>query len=267
MPLTPTVTANIWMRCQNACPYCVAHVQDRSSDRFDDGRDFGEVLDVFALLRWLDRFRPPARLHISGGEPLLFDGIEDWIETAVKAGRKITILTNGQLIHKRPRLHNLPINWIVTYHKLTNIDPDEYAKNLECIKNKNVEIRTIIQREDYDTEAEYVDELKSTFEGFLFRPRYASFENKTARIWEIPKLEECDYIASRTLTLIENNGKVYPCNSKHIGPIGDVYAMTCDEFLSAKCDSASKICAERQQCGALNTAIWEQHLEQKGVWK
>lgn len=265
--LTPIVTANIWMRCQNACPYCVAHIQDRSTDKFDDGRDFGEVLDVHSLLRWLDKFRPSARLHISGGEPLLYPEIENWIETAVKAGRKVTILTNGQNVHQRPKLHSLPLNWIVTYHKSTEIDPKEYIKNLEGIKNRNVEIRTIIRREDYDTEAEYTDELRAAFEGFLFRPRYASFENKTARIWGIPEPEDLDHIASQSITLVENDGKVYPCNSKHAGAIGSVYDMTLDDTLARECDIQSKVCAERQMCGALNTALWEQYLEQTGVWK
>lgn len=266
--LTPTVTANVWMRCQNNCSYCVAHIDDRTKERLDDGRDWGQILDVHALIRWVDRFRPDARFHISGGgEAILYDGIEDWIETLLKTGRKVTILTNGQAVYKRTRLHNKPINWIVTYHRECGIDPKEYIQNLECIKKQNVEIRTIIERAHYDTEAEDMDRLKTAFKGFRFIPRYANFENKTARIWGIPETEGLPCVASNLLTLVENSGDVYPCMGKRLGKIGNIFDMTLDIDRALQADKTAAVCAERHMCGALNTAAWEQHLEETGVWK
>lgn len=244
--LNPIVTANVWNLCNNRCFYCVSSAPNRKKDAYDDGRDFGEVLDVHSLLRWLDRFRPLARLHISGGEPLLYPKIEDWIETVIRAGRKVTLLTNGQLISKNKRLHELPINWIVTYHNGCGVSIDDYKKQLDCLNKNRLDFRVMDTGLKIDVKA---------WEPYEPRVRQISSEVKTMESWgyKPPANAPCN-IASELLTLVENNGSVYACNCKKNGIIGSVYDMTCDNKKAEIMDKRAIECFAGQWCGALNTA-------------
>lgn len=263
--LIPVVTANIWLKCQNKCPYCVAYVANQLSDPFRDGRDPEQVLDVNAVLAWINKYRPNARIHISGGEPLLYEGIEDWVCACLYAKRKITILTNGQLVPLRKQLHNKPINWIVTYHKDCGVGLNDYCQGLAGLQGKNVEVRTII--ETAGDSLAYTKELTTIFKGFDFRIRYDRQESRTAELWKIPKIVDVYNVASSLLTLVENDGKVYACNGKADGAIGDVYSMQYDATRAKVKDLQAVNCSKEQICGAFNTLVWEQYKEAVGVWK
>lgn len=251
--MQPVVTANVWNICQNSCEYCVSHAPDRSRDPNDDGRDYSEVLDVHALILWLDEFRPTARVHVSGGEPLLYDGIEDWIFALLDAGRKVTILTNGQAFHSRKRLHNAPINWIVTYHLGCGQSIASWASGLAGLDPARSYIKTIIT-EETQLENELVT-LREALSEFDVRPSVVGGPRDTARMWGLRGYEDISGVGE-LLALVESDGAVYGCNCKALGAIGNLYSLTCES--AARVNARADVCAQTMSCGAFLTAWNEQ---------
>lgn len=251
--MRPVVTANVWNRCQNRCRYCVSCAPNRHRDQYYDGRDFGEVLDVHALIRWLDRYRPTSRVHVSGGEPLLFGGIEAWVGALLDAGRDVTILTNGQAFPMRPGLHAAPVGWIVTYHVSAGIPIVPWASGLTPLRGRaRVSVRVLMRGRG---DRERLPGILKALSGFSVSPRWVDDEKRSCRDFGgVPEVDAAPpRVASEYLTLIENDGRVYPCNTKLRGAVGSIYDMTFDAGAAAVLDDRAEQCYSRLGCGACNT--------------
>jgi organic radical activating enzyme len=255
--MRPVVTANVWNRCQNNCSYCVSWAPQQKKDPHYDGRNFGEVLDVKTLIKWIKKYRPGAGVHISGGEPLFYPGIEDWTKELLKENFDVTILTNGQAIKKRTKLLGKGIRWIATYHKQSGIDAVTYSEMIRPLASENSKLRVILEWIDGDIRD--MPRMKEIFKDFDVFWQWVDNAMKSAKYNNLskPGEENTKEIASKILTLVENNGMVYPCNSKVKGPIGNIYEGTCDQELASKLDPRAAECARGLWCGAFNTA-WEE---------
>lgn len=287
MKTPTTITVITWNYCQNSCEYCVSHSNNSEwklkgkkevwkpvgeehlnfyqlADKY--GIDFHDrmcpepdrylkakdVLEYKYAIDWIKKYRPGAHVHISGGEPLLRPDIEDMAEAFSKEF-ETTIVTNGQLISKRPRLLELPIKWLVTWHR-EQCSLVEFVSQINLIKDKRHLINTIV-----DTEFEYKACKVSGFEGFNFKPKLNTNKKINKNFQFNP--EDLQDIASHRIILIQPNGPINGCNKTHHGPKdrykseSNVYTMTCDEDDLALNNERAMNCVLNNRCSAYQTAV------------
>lgn len=284
--MTPTtITVIAWNYCQNKCSYCVSgsnksewklrgrtevwrpegdeHLNfyeladkygldyhDRMCPEPNKYLNAKDVLDFDAMIAWVKKYRPGSHIHISGGEPLLRPDIEEQI-IKVTAEFETTIVTNGQLISKRPKLLELPVKWLVTWHR-EQVSLDDFLKQIELIKEKKHLINIILQRH------EDISRIHK-FDGFNFEFKYDR-RPKMDKEFRYDR-EDLQDIASHRIMLIQPNGPVISCNKPHRGQWhrykseSNIYTMVCDENnLAINNDRASR-CVQDNRCAAYQTAV------------
>ena len=284
--MKPTVTASVWNYCNNHCSYCVAGSNDPKwrpkptfeiwkPEGFQDLNDhelrvrFGteyyhelcpdknrylnaaDVLSFEHLIDWLDLYRPGATVHLSGGEPLLRPDIAFQTTLLLAAGYTVVMFTNGQLIHERPELLDLPIKWCVTFHQQSGLSVDDFLAQIEPLRERPLIVHTVIST---FMEAKALSIFEHRFAGYRF---YEKWNGNAARTmvagfrYDPSDLAE---VASRRLTLVTPDGAVYPCNTCRIGPIGNIYRGTCDDEKASLLDASCRECVQRNACSAYQTA-------------
>jgi len=283
--ISPTVTVSVWSYCQNNCTYCVAGSNDvrwtprptfeiwkplgfEHEDDFELRGLFGpdwwhdrcpdkdrylnpaDVLPFDNLVDWLARWRPAAAVHLSGGEPLLRPDIETGVEQLIDNGHSVVMVTNGAMILERPRLLDMPIKWMVTYHQgSTSIDA--FKRQIEPLKSRPHVIHTVIATFEH---AKQLSGLELLFSEYNFAPKWNRNARKSNPDMKADPLDLVD-IASYRLSLVTPDGAVYPCNSCRPGPVGNIYALTCDEEKAKSLDPLSAECVRRNKCAAYQSAV------------
>lgn len=286
--MTPTtITVILWNYCQNRCSYCVSEsnkdewklkgktkvwkpdgeeclnffqladkygidFHDRMCPEPDQYLKAKDVIEYKYAIEWIKKYRPDAHVHLSGGEPLLRPDIED-IVAAFSKEFPTTIITNGQLIHKYPRLLDMNIKWLVSYHR-GQVNINDFLVQIELIKNKPHLITCVVNDMTSDNSIE-----KSAFSSFNFEYKLNS-KNKINKDFVYDK-EDLKDIASRRIMLIQPNGPVNGCNKMHRGPAdrykseSNVYTMECDEkHLEINNERATR-CVMNNRCSAYQTAV------------
>jgi MoaA/NifB/PqqE/SkfB family radical SAM enzyme len=239
-----TITAKIWNFCQLSCNYCAS---GSNAERWKPNRQPGpkELLNVDRLIQWVHCFTPGAVLHISGGEPLLWDDIESALEKIVKADIQATVTTNGLLIAKRPRLLELPLKWLVTHHR--GVDFEKWHKNAVLIREKpHLVCRLALEPEN---KAPKVAEKYSAF-NFAF----GCINGLRVLDWQ-PRPLDFNCVASATIHLIEPDGRVFPCNNAKTNQIGDIHGMWYDRELARSRDRQARACVRGGCCAAYQSAV------------
>ena len=277
-----TITASAWNYCQNNCRYCVSYSNDPKwkfhgsfkiysppgYERLTDlelrgkfGKNYFErmcpdkkvylnkkdILDFDYLIKWIHKFVPSCELHVSGGECLLRPDIEDQIEKIVSAGISTTIFTNGMLISKRPRLHSMPLKWVVAHHLPNPLD--KWLENVKLIAHRPI-LTTRLFTESLEIEKS--DEIAKDYEGLNFywcrgnglKQGAEGFANK----------DDFKTIASEGIHLIVPDGRVFPCNVHSHYEIGHVMRMEYAPDKARKQDSHSYQCVISNKCPAYQTA-------------
>lgn len=249
--MKPAVTLSAWNYCQNSCPYCVS---GSNAPEWKPTAAPKETTDFRQSLKWIDRYRPDATIHVSGGEPLLRDDIVDRMREVIAAGyQDSTIFTNGLLLPERPGLLDLPLKWCITYHQDCGLSVGDWLALVDPIRERPHVLHTIVSTLEHFKRAH---EMKDLF----FEKKWNYFEKwdrnpqKTMVPNFTPNPDDIEDIASNRLTLIVPNGKVYPCNHVLDGDIGNVFDMTFDYEKARGMDAASKSCAVRNACSAFQTA-------------
>jgi len=256
--MTPlTITISFSNYCQNHCPYCVS---GSNSARWDPPGDWSKVpredlLDVEALDRWLSTFTPGARLHISGGEPLLRPDVEDAVELLARR-HKIVIFTNGQFVHKRSRLVGLSVSWLVTWHS-SQVSLGEFVRQVEALRGKPVVARTVlVMRED-------IQRLEALKAALPWAAAHHAAWNRNARKsfpgFRPPTDENVGRVASQRLHLIvpRNGGEIWPCNScaAACGPIGNLTNNWYSPERAGAMDIRARECVISNKCAAYQDAV------------
>jgi len=209
--------------------------------------DKKDVLDFDFLIRWILKYVPGCELHVSGGECLLRPDIEEQIAKLVEAGINTTIFTNGLLIHKRPRLHDMPLKWVVAHHM-----PNPFEKWLHNVKL--IAHRPLITTRLLWTphERKNRDAIAAQYKGLNF---YWGRGNGNK---EAPKMEvnadDLNHVASAVLHLIVPDGRVFPCNVHSKRPIGHTVLMEYDPRLAKSQDCHANQCIKSDNCSAYQTA-------------
>jgi organic radical activating enzyme len=183
-------------------------------------------------------------VHVSGGEPLLWDGIENAVQMLVNAGIDTTITTNGLLIEKRARLLDMPLKWLVTYHSCS--DFEKWRRNAALIRKKP-HLACCLAGYGVEVPPAHI----KRFDDFNF----AISRINGLRIidWQ-PQTEDMRRIASETIHLIEPDGRVFPCNNRKAGEIGNIGGMWYDKALARSKDRECFQCVRGSHCQAYQSA-------------
>lgn len=253
--MLPAVTVSAWNYCQNRCSYCVSgsHTDDWKL-KCDQAIPNEEITDFTKTIKWIQKYRPDATVHVSGGEPLLRPDIVEQVQKVIDAGYDYsTIFTNGLALRSRLRLLDLPLKWCVTYHQDCGIPVDEWLNIVEPIKSRRHVLHTVVSTLEHFKRAY---ELKPYFLnlGWNYIEKWDRRPENTMIPFFKAADEDIHDIASNRLTLIVPNGSVYPCNNIHKGTIGNVKEMTFDREKAASLNHITKSCAERNACSAFQTA-------------
>lgn len=80
----------------NLCNMYCQHCMNNSGEQMREGLNKEEMLDLIGELRDYQI----SHLYISGGEPLLYKGIDEVLELAYMKGMKVTLATNGLEVDK-----------------------------------------------------------------------------------------------------------------------------------------------------------------------
>lgn len=279
-PLTLTVSA--WNYCNNNCGYCVSgsnrpewnfngsfeQYAPPGCDDLNDwqlsqkwGRNYyrrmcpdrqrflnkRDIQNFDWLLKWLLKFTPDARIHISGGEPLLRPDIEDQIKKIVDAGFITTIFTNGMFIHKRPGLLSLPLFWVIAHHPPNDLI--EWRRNVALVSHRRIyTTRVLYGQNDYDKK-EAIRNLYSDL------PFFFSHANHKKELQYLPNPDDIDHIASQVLHLIVPDGRVYACNDDRSPPIGHILKMEYSPAMAIARDKIARHCVRSGICPAYLSAL------------
>lgn len=237
-----TITAVLTKRCTRKCHYCIG---DCHLDKWANTPD----MEFDALLIWCSKYAPNCNLHLSGGEPLLFEDIASNTKKALDAGHSVSIFTNGDLLKSDHKLLSMDVMWHLTHHlpKTTG----DFLKKAELVKYK----------------PHIVTRLKTGHEALNETDRVADQYSGLNFHWSIPRKgreldgfvlrpEDSGRIASDVINLIEVDGQVYPCSTKkRHGAIGNIYEGTYDtgglEELNKHCDW----CVKNNCCSAYQSAV------------
>lgn len=251
--MKPTVVISAGNYCQNNCTYCVSKSNTPEWSPRNLGTVPSEITDFEASKRWIDKFRPGAAIHISGGEPLLRADIVDCARVFTDAGYDTTMFTNGQLLPRRLALLALPLKWVVTYHQGCRVAFDEWLNRIEPLKTHPHILQTVVaDREKYRWAIEHGPALEA--DGWRFWAKYAKYPAHQKRFFKVPRVGFGN-VASHLLTLIVPNGSVYPCNSIKWGAVGNVFDMTFDRAKAESLDARTVHCARLKRCQAILTAL------------
>lgn len=239
-----TITAKVWNYCQLRCSYCVS---GSSKERWKPTREPlpGEILDFERLIQWMHCYTPGAALHISGGEPLLWDGIEDAVQMVVENDIPATITTNGLLIEKRPALHDMPVKWLVTHHQGAPFE--KWHRNASLIRHRPHLVCRLAKR------GEALDpKIAAKYDDFNFC--WSIIYGLRQIPWN-PRITDLHSVASATIHLIEPNGRVFPCNCRTGGEIGNIHGMWYDRKRARQKDHSARQCVKGGCCQAYQSAV------------
>jgi len=253
--MTLTITISLGNYCQNHCRYCVS---GSGSRRWDPPVNWSTVsvedkLDVSALDRWLSKFTPECRIHLSGGEPLCRPDVEDAVELLARRHR-IVVYTNGKLILERPRLIDLPIGWLVTWHS-SQVSLGEFVRQVEALRGKPVVVRSVLVKQE---DRRRLEALKAALP--WVEHVHGQWNLDPRKSWPDFKPVEADLdrIASEVVHLIVpwGGGAVFACNvptDDH--RIGSVHEQWYRPGLASEADAHAHKCAAQSGCSAYCDAV------------
>jgi hypothetical protein len=254
--MTLIITTSLSNFCPYSCSYCVA---GSNNSRWDPPKSWNDVkhsdlLDVGAFYRWLRCFAFDSVLHISGGEPLVRPDVEDCLEKLCKYHR-VRVYSNGQLISKRPRLLDLPIDWVVTWHQ-SQVGLDKFVRHVELLEGRRVVFRTVLTEK---TDPCTVEEMKVALPWGIVH--HGQWDRDPGKTWPSFKPDDADIdnVASQKIHLVvpRNGGEVWPCNScaAACGPIGNISDGWYSPELAADMDRRAKSCVLDNKCAAFQDSV------------
>lgn len=251
--MKPAVTLSAWNYCPFSCTYCVSGSNAPEWKLTAEGPK--EITDFTQSLKWIDRYRPDATIHVSGGEPLSRPDIVDRMKEVIDAGyRDSTIFTNGLFLPERLGLLDLPLKWCITYHQDCGLSVDKWLSLVEPVREQRHVLHTVVSTFEHLRRAQV--ELKPLFieKKWNYIEKWDRNPQKTMVPDFTPNPDDIEDIASNRITLIVPNGNVYPCNHVKDGPIGNVFNMTFDFEKAIAMNAASRSCAMKNACSAFQTA-------------
>lgn len=176
------VSVNLTKQCNQHCLYCEIGVNAEApaSSELDLAMGF-RILDDMAKHKI-------SKISLCGGEPLLFPGIIALIEYAGKKGIRVSMTSNGMLLHT---LNTEELALLKRYHVEINISVDSFddriqtlmrgsktaltnaMKSIRVLKQQQIPftVLTVISRYNYDTLAHFLGQAdREGIPQVLFQP-------------------------------------------------------------------------------------------------
>lgn len=124
--------------CNLTCRHCYSNSSPYAKSKGLDP----EVLKPFLKYAYAEGFK---ELSISGGEPFVYDGLEELVNTAVDMGYKISVVTNGTMLKTSKAKKILPfvdklsisVDGVPLVHNEIRNDPRAFDKVLNAIEVAN----------------------------------------------------------------------------------------------------------------------------------
>lgn len=252
----PVVTLSVWNFCQNSCSYC-ASKSNLPEWKYSPNKPIEKkwITDIEASVSWIEKYRPDAAIHLSGGEPLLRPDIVEIVDSLLSKNFDVSIFSNGQNLPFRKELVSRNVKWCLTYHRSSGWGLEYWVRTVAPLRDCRHLVTSI---ETFDT----VRSAPSKFlDGWNYLPRFRDYPIRTAG--DESDGDNCDTgdaIASRMLTLIVDQGFVYPCNTIRRGVIGNVHHQTYYHERARLIDAHAATCIRRNICGAYRSAVAMERL-------
>ena len=224
-----TITLCVSGCCNLRCRYCVADIPKN--------QDFETQFDFAAARSWLDVHRKNCNVHLSGGEPLMVDGLAGHVQDLLDDGHDVTIFTNTTLLANHPELHSMPINWQCSHHYESGISYDQFFENIAPLpKDRVLTVRLFwgndAERNTAEVERRYTDagyqfrwlDFKGGYRGYVSKNDFGKNPNKH-------------------FLMIGLHGDVHNCSNPNFGTIGHTANLFIDEsnFETFECRRSSGI--------------------------
>jgi MoaA/NifB/PqqE/SkfB family radical SAM enzyme len=192
----PTLTMHISSRCNQKCRFCFKQNEFWSGDNLS-------FKDVTALTqKGIDEYGIKG-IWFGGGEPLLYDSLDDAIRLGKQKHLKLIITTNGVALSHSPEfkvlIREMDIILVSLHSHLPEVhnrlvqNPNSYKEVMETISflqanNKTVIINCVCTAENYKTLPGFVEKIFSDFPGLsglqILSLKYAgrALENKAVGV-------------------------------------------------------------------------------------
>lgn len=214
---------------------CIAGCQMSSADRVAEPAVEDTVL-------WLARYAPEVPVHITGGEPCLRDDLVELIGRLLQSGHRVSLDTNGILLHRHPQLRELPLAYHVTWHR-AQVTKTEFIKALDGFAASRMLISCVVPG---NTDPPF--DIKSEL-GVLGAWKYKWIRDREGYIGETASPRAGG--PNHSMIFIGQGGEIFPC-SKPYENYGSIYDLSFD---AAKANAFC--CPENRfptRCYALRTA-------------
>lgn len=209
----------------------------------EEKHDYGDWLDTESLLKFIrSNLDDTWLINLTGGEPLYYPKIEDFILELTKT-HKVLLTTNLSLVRSKPKLLEISRNSLffrVGYHpEFRNVDTF-----VECMKylvdnNFKYLINYVAHPEYYEESEKYKEHLrllkdnKFTYEVTPFEGKWnnTSYPRTVGNRTELEKkmfninqrFEAIESKMGTNFLICEPSGKIYECQGRQ-EQLGDVYS-------------------------------------------
>lgn len=227
MVLRKTLTYFLTKRCNmpTPCRYCRAGCGAVE-------QDIETELDFDAAINWTCKFTPGANVHLSGGEPLIYDGLHQGILKCIAAGLHVSLFTNGLALQENTELFDLPISFHVAHHFESGVS---YEKFFECVEGLPID-KTVFVR--VFTGKDALENKESCEEKYRHNSIKIQWINQNGTYHHFDG--DGGDNASESIALIGQDGIVYRCSDPRCGAIGNVYDMTFEGWPIGGCPRGLK---------------------------
>ena len=242
-----TITLCISGQCNLRCRYCIAKIPQN--------QDYEAEFDFDAARAWLDTYYKKANVHISGGEPLMIDGLADEIQELINDGHDVTIFTNGTLLTNHPDLYNMPVNWQISHHYESGVSYEQFFENISVLPTERILVVRLFWGRDAEQNADAAEKRYTdagyNFKWLNFKAGYRDYEceDKAAKH------------PNKRFLMIGLHGDVNNCSNPNHGVIGNTHDLTLDKsnFETFECKRSTGLC----NCQAMQSAEIFTNLHKK----
>lgn len=205
-------------------------------------------MDFDRLVEWLKRFAPAdVNIHVSGGEPLLRPDIETQVDKLLVQGIRVTVFTNGMLIHKRTRLTDMPLNWVIAHHPPNPLQ--KWRENVMLVAHRPfLTKRVIANRETFEKKSI----IGRDYDGLNFH--WQRMHGLLEYPWQI-NLEDLSCVPSTVIHLAVPDGRVFPCNNSRYVPVGNIRDMFYHPENAMQYNRKATTCVTAGICPAYQSAV------------
>jgi radical S-adenosyl methionine domain-containing protein 2 len=192
------INLHLLENCNYRCKHCFAHFD---SDTLLSVQDWKQIIDN------ITKETPVSRFNLAGGEPLLYQGIDEVIEYIISKNIEVSLITNGHLLSEN-RIHRFKEKVSMVGLSIDALHPELLRKMGRCTQTREilspdscVALCKAIQKNDMQLKINTVVSklnLNENFTGFI--------QTVCPTRWKILKMKRfsCNNFDNAELEITEN---------------------------------------------------------------